>query len=327
MMRYAAFLALCVGLAACDSSTPSADSNGDELQNPVLAFDDVAVKDAFAVRRGEVWHLGYSRISDAPFRFRLGFSTTTDFRTFTHGPVLDQADVGGLASPDVVTAPDGRYVMTYNSHTRDVGETKNKLYYRDSSDLATWSEPHRIHIDGADGPDDRLIDGALAFADVGAFLFFKREQKANVAYASSGSVDGPWTLLGPIDPLDVENLQVLRIDGTFHLLATSLLPHRPVLHRLAGDPKDPKAWQTWTRVRELEIPEQSWNTGESISYERANAGHLSDDRSKSGFFQLVYAGTTEVLTFEGRGHVKLGLARSRDLVTWEVPRDRGAEAD
>jgi hypothetical protein len=280
------------------------------------------VKDAFAVHRGDTWTFGYSRISEAPFRFRLGFTSTTDFRTFTDAPVIDQEEVGGLASPDVVTTPDGRYLMTYNSHTRDVGESANKLYYRTSSDLVAWSDPVRIHIDGADGEDDRLIDGALAFSDAGAFLLFKREQTANVAFASSGSPDGPWTLLGPMEPDRVENLQVLRIDGTWHLLVTSLLPHLPVLYRLTGDVADPESFRSWTKVRELAVQDQSWNTGELFRHERANAGYLIDDRARDGFFYLLYAGSTEVSSYEGRGHAKLGLSRSADLITWEPAAER-----
>lgn len=311
-------LVAAIALVACASE----DAVMPTLGNPFLAFDDVAVKDAFCVRRGDTWFLGYSHITETPFRFRLGFSRTKDFITFEHGPTIDQEEVGGLASPDVVTWIDGSHVMTYNSHTRDVGTDANKLYWRSSSDLVTWSPPHRFHVEGADAAEDRLIDAAIAYTDSAAFLFFKREQVANVAVSPSRSLDGPWTLLGPIEPGNVENLQVLRIDGVFHLLATTLLPHRPVLHRLEGDPAAAESWRKWTRVRELEIPEQSWNTGKSVFYERANAAHLFDDRATTGYFQLVYAGTTELSSYEGRGHVKLGLAKSRDLVTWEVLPER-----
>jgi hypothetical protein len=317
-------------LAACgEDSSPSPGANGsnetgwEAIRNPVLTLPANAVKDAFAVRHEGKWHLGYSHITETPFRFRLGFSTTSDWRTFEEAPVIDQLDVGGLASPTVVRASDGSFVMTYNSHTRDVGDALNKLYWRTSSDLRTWSEPHRFHVEGADGPEDRLIDAAVAFTGGGAFLFFKREQIANVAHSPSGSLDGPWQLLGPIEPERVENLQVLQIDGTWHLLATSLLPHRPILHRLEGDPAVPASWTRWSRVRELEIVEQGWNTGRiDIVYERANAGYLVDERAADGFFYLVYAGSTELGSYEGRGHAKLGLARSRDLVSWESPRER-----
>ena len=113
------------------------------------------------------------------------------------------------------------------------------------------------------------------------------------------------------------------IDGRPHLLATTLpVLHRPVLHHLDGAETDPEAWRTWTVVRELELPEQAWNTGVGLGYERANAAYLVDERARDGAFYLLYAGSTEVKSHEGRGQAKLGLARSRDLVGWEVAAGR-----
>jgi hypothetical protein len=216
--------------------------------------------------------------------------------------------------------PDGRWVMTYNSHTRDVGTALNKLYYRVSDDLETWSEPRRFHIEGADADSDRLIDVAIAFPGSGAFLFFKREQQSQVAHSASGSLDGPWRLLGEMAPSHFENLQVLNVDGTWHLVGTKLpVVHTPTLLRLDGDVNDPMAWLTWTEVRPLVVKEQSWNTGPNeLEYERANAAYVIDDRPTDGFFYLLYAGSTEETTHMGRGHSALGLARSTDLKRWEV---------
>ena len=88
--------------------------------------------------------------------------------------------------------------------------------------------------------------------------------------------------------------------------------------RLDGEVGDPAAWQRWTQVRELAIPAQPWNDGELLSHERANAAFLIDDRQTDGAFYLLYAGSTEVTSFEGRGHARLGIARSRDLIEWEA---------
>jgi hypothetical protein len=287
------------------------------VRNPILGFEELAIKDAFLVEHAGTWHLGYSEISDQPFRFRLGFASSPDLREFETAPTLDQPETGGLASPNVVRAPDGRYVMTYNSHTRDVGATLNKLYYRTSLDLVTWSEPARFHIGGADGDQERLIDGALAFTETGVFLAFKREQQAHLAHAPS--LDGPWTLVGRLEPTNLENCQFLQIDGVWHLLATTIpLLHAPALHRLDGDAQDPSAWLQWSLVRELEIPAQAWNDGPFLDHERANASYLVDRRASDGFFYLLYAGSTDLSSFEGRGHSSLGLARSVDLETWEA---------
>lgn len=308
-------LAASVLLSACGADADSWHG----IRNPFLGYPDVAIKDAFAVRDDAgTWHLGYSELSDPPFRVRLGFAASPDLVTFTRGETLDQPSVGGLASPDVVRAPDGRYVMTYNSHMHDEGDTANKLYYRTSQDLETWSEPHRIHITGADAATDRLIDAALAFTDSGTFIVFKREQTAAVAHSPSGSLDGPWQLVGDINQGNTENAQLLRIDETWHMLATTIpLIHEPRLYRLAGDPSDPVAWTSWTHVATFEIQAQAWNTGPFLDHEVANAAYLVDAIADDGFYYLVYAGSTELSTFELRGHSSLGIARSRDLVTWE----------
>lgn len=307
-------------IAAC-SSAP--DTGWDAVRNPLVGYSDVAIKDAFMQRAADdTWQLGYSEIQAEPFRFRIGFATASaDLGTVTRGATLDQPETGGLASPDIVRAPDGRHVMTYNSHTRDIGEAANKLYFRTSTDLVTWSPPARIHVDGADADTDRLIDAALAFTDDAVYLVFKRDQTANVAHATS--LDGPWTLLGELSPSNLENYQLLRIDGVWHLLGTRIpLLHVPVLHRLDGDPRDPAAWRTWTVVRDFEIPPQRWNDGPVLDHERANAAYLVDERERDGHYYLLYAGSTERDSFERRGHSSLGLARSRDLVRWEPARDR-----
>lgn len=312
---------LAVVLGSC--TAPPVEVGWAALRNPVLGDDDRALKDAFLIRHAGRWHLGYSEISDDPFRFRLGFASTTDFATWVRGETIDQPETGGLASPTVVRAPDGRFVMTYNSHTRDVGNASSKLYYRTSSDLVSWSSPTRIHVEGADADADRLIDAAIAFTGAGAILFFKLDQTAQVARSASGSIDGPWQLLGDVTPGAIENYQPLRIDGRWHLLATSIpLLHRPNLYRLDGDETDPDSFRRWTLVRELAVEEQRWNTGRPLLYERANAAFLADAREEEGLFYLLYAGSTETQRFNGRGHARLGLARSRDLVTWEVPRER-----
>ncbi|HUS31116.1 MAG TPA: hypothetical protein VMZ53_21545 [Kofleriaceae bacterium] len=319
MRAGASTVVVAVFLVACGDGV----DDWDGVRNPLLGFDDAAIKDAYLVHDGDTWHLGYSRATADPFRFQLGFASSPNLRDFTIGDTLDQPDTGGLASPTVVRAPDGRWLMTYNSHTRDIGDSLNKLYYRTSDDLATWSAATRIHIDGVDDPSERLIDAAVAFTDTGAYLFFKRDQIANVAYAASGSIDGPWTLLGELSQRNLENLQPILIDGTWHLLGTTIpLVHDAVLHRLDGDPTAPASWRNWTVVRTLTVEEQSWNTGPLLDHERSNAAFLVDDRPADGYFYLLYAGSTDLTSFEGRGHAKLGLARSRDLQTWDAAPER-----
>lgn len=262
------------GAVGCEALPPDPPELAwSKLRNPVLSRSD-GVKDAFAVHEAGRCHLGYSLLTEDPsFRIRLGFSSTPDLLAPLSEDSIDQPELGGLASPDVVRAPDGRFVMTHNSHTHDVGTVESKLYHRTSTDLVTWSAPSRFHVEGADHDEDRLIDAALAYTDTGAFLFFKLDQAMQVAYAAGHSLDGPWTLVGALDPASVENPQLLLIDGVWHLLATTIpVIHHPRLYRLTGDPGDPQAWLHFELVRELAIPQQRWNGGsDELSAERDTA--------------------------------------------------------
>jgi hypothetical protein len=117
LVAIASVLAACVG-----------DDDWSGIRNPLVSLPDVAVKDAYLVHDAGTWQLGYSRIIADPFRFQLGFSSSSDLRALTHREPLDQLDTGGLASPFVVRAPDGRWLMTYNTHTTDVGGSLSNRY-------------------------------------------------------------------------------------------------------------------------------------------------------------------------------------------------------
>jgi hypothetical protein len=62
--------------------------------------------------------------------------------------------------------------------------------------------------------------------------------------------------------------------------------------------------------------------GGSVYGGHGHAAFLTDAREQDEFFYLLYAGSTETRTFSGRGDARLGLARNRDLVTWDVPLER-----
>ncbi|MEM9070825.1 MAG: hypothetical protein AAGE52_20115 [Myxococcota bacterium] len=281
----------------------------DDLANPIWTVPDRALKDV-SVRHSEgTWHFYYSDIRDDPFRFRAGYATSVDLRSFTELAGWDDGDgVGGVASPDITRHADG-YIAVYNSHTRD-GDGFPKLYRRAAPSLGELSSapPTRILADNYDTLANRLIDSALAHTTEGLVLAFKHFQRFEIALAPSGSLGGPWTLLGAPDTEPLENYQFFQLDGAWHLLGTNIPAHDPVLFRRGDD------WLSWTEVRTFDVPEEAWNTEE-----RANAAFLCDARDADGFFYLFYAGSTELDRYEGRGHAKIGIARSPDLTTWEVP--------
>ncbi len=68
------------------------------------------------------------------------------------------------------------------------------------------------------------------------------------------------------------------------------------------------------------MPSQPFDSGQGISsvgYEHANSAFLCV--GPQGEDYLTYAGSTELTQFGGWGHARIGVARSSDLVHWEVP--------
>lgn len=293
----------------------------DRLRNPVYELPDAAVKDVAVRLVDGRWRLLFSHVREDPFRFRIGLASSPDLLTWSGVELWDQPEVGGVASPDVTRHRSGTYLVTYNSHTRDV-DGLNKLYVRTSPDFRTWTPARRLAFDVRPRPTDRLIDAAVAHTPAGLILGYNhQEDRFELAVSPGGTLEGPWRRLGVADTGPFENYQFLRIDGVWHVLGTTVPVHRTLLYRLDGPPDDPQSWRRWTLVREITVPEQGWNRP---SGEVLNAAFLCDGRSLDGHWYLFYAGSTELERFGGRGHAKVGIARSRDLVRWEVPPPRAS---
>jgi hypothetical protein len=303
-----------------------------ELRNPILSYANAGIRDpAVRLVHGE-WRLFITSVVGSTPDWHLADASSPDLRHWSAPSTWSQAGVLGLASPDVTRRPDGTYVVTYQS---DPGETappgQAKIYYRTSPDATHWSAPRRLLATLHTAPGDRLIDAALAWTDHGLMLGYKwglkdGTQHFEVAWSPSSSLDGPWTFVGrpniKVYGDTIENYQFQRIDGVWHLLATSNNLDRPWLFTLRGNPADPKGWLDWSPGRELEVPIEHWNFSpgiNSVNYEQENGAYLCDARRIDGHFYLFYFGAHELKSYGGWGHTSLGVARSTNLITWTVP--------
>jgi hypothetical protein len=301
------------------------------LRNPIVASADHVVKDPALVAVGGLWFMAFSA-EDTHGTWRIGIEHSADLRTWSpltfmpHDPAVE-----GEASPDVVRDPDGTLVITYQSFVHDVHGGLAKLYYRTTSDFVHFSPARPLLRPLLDAPSDREIDAALAWTPAGLLLGFKTDnadgtQSFEIARSASGSLDGPWQLVGRPDIRvygdTIENYQFVALDGRWKLLATSNQLDRPFLFDLVGNVHQPRGWLRWSAGRRLEVPQEAWNTGTGITgstYEHANCAFLVDQRSRDGHFYLVYEDAPEMSSFGGEGHGKLSVARSTDLVHWSVP--------
>ncbi len=311
-----------------------------DLRNPILSSASGGIKDEAVVWTGGRWHLVFSYVRADPVapggaRWDVATATSHDLAHWSSpDPWPDQPGVLGVASPDVVRDPAGGFVVTYQSDpgASPPSSDSARLFYRRSPDLVHWSTPHPLAQSLAPSPGQRMIDGALV--DTGRLLMLgfkysspEQPDVFEIARSTTGTPAGPWVVVGrPVIEVDggtIENYEFVKVGGRWRLVATSDNLDQPWLFTLTGDPGVPAGWLQWSGGRQLEVPGQRFDTGpglSSIAFEHANSAYLCAAGSQSGHVAyLFYAGSTELTQFDGWGHARIGVARSTDLVHWQVP--------
>jgi hypothetical protein len=310
------------------------------LSNPVFSDVRGGVKDEAVVADGPTWHLLFSYVTDdaslpGGVRWDIAGATSPDMAHWSQLSVWPhQPGVLGVASPDVVRDPTGNYLVTYQSDpgSSGAGGAQDRLFYRTSRDLETWSPPHPLAASLAPQPSDRMIDGALVFTGHDLLLGFKYSSPTQpavfeLARSTTGMPMGPWVLVGRPDITvngdTVENYEFLTLAGRWRLVATSNTLDEPWLFTLAGDSRTAAGWLRWTGGNQLSVPSQPFNSGPGISsvgYEHANSAFICDASARPGhYYYLFYAGSPELVRYGGWGHAEIGVARSTDLLHWQVP--------
>jgi len=307
------------------------------LRNPIVSSSSAGEKDQVMTWFHGRWYLIFSYLRDEPsgpggVSWDIATSSSTNMSSWTPpDPWPAQRGVLGVAAPQLVRDPQGKFVVTYQSDPGQRNGGQDRLYYRTSGNFVTWSDPHPLAHSLAPDPGDRMIDGSLAWTPHGLILGYKAglegsAQAFEIAWSPDGSLEGPWHYVGKPDIVvnggTVERYEFLSIDDSWHLMATSNVLDQPWLFRLSGNPDEPSGWLHWADGYELAIPRAAWDTGPGISsanYEWANASFLCNASSTDGYYYLLYAGSDELSQFGGWGHAEIGIARSRNLVDWQVP--------
>ncbi len=301
---------------ACIVGTPPPSIDWPALGNPILSFPTVGVKDQALQWSGGEWHMLFSDMTATRAAQRVHFSvavsSSPDLRHWTPPRVI----AADAASPDIVRSPSGTFIVTY--------QTPQGLAYRTSNtvSLRSWSAPHPL----ARGLAHRMIDAALAFTGHGVILGFKAgttTQHFEIAWAPT--LSGRFHVVGRPDIVvyndTVENYEFVTLDGAWHLVATSNTLDQAFLFTLgAGDPAIPSIWLHWSAGQSLTVPSEAFDTAggvSSVSFEHANSAFLC--AGPQGEDYLTFAGSTELTQFGGWGHARIGIARSTDLVHWQVP--------
>jgi hypothetical protein len=300
----------------CIVGTPPRTVDWSALRNPILSFTHVGVKDQALQWSGAAWHMLYSDMTETkspPYvRFSVAVSSSADLMHWTSPRII----ATNAASPDIVRDPSGQFIVTY--------QTPSGLEYRTSRDesLEFWSSAHPL----GHGLANRMIDAALAFTGRGVILGFKAgttSQHFEIAWAPT--LGGTFHLVGRPDIQiyndTVENYEFVTTGGTWRLVATSNTLDQPFIFTLGpGDPSVPSTWLHWVNGQQIVIPSQSFNSGSgisSVSFEHANSAFLCVGPHDEDY--LTYAGSTELTTYGGWGHARIGIVRSNNLVNWQAP--------
>lgn len=297
-----------------------------KLHNPILQSDDLMLKDAAVVYR-DGWFYLYSstRLNDGDTRDwsrEWRFYRSRDLATWEpfHPAGLDSRG-HHPDSPDVTKVGD-RYLMVFQSED---AKRDRRLFWSQSKNLYEWSPMHELAPTFRAA--ERLIDGALAFHNGFYYLGGKATQQFWVSRAKS--LEGPWAepIQATADGDWAENFQFIRIAGKWRMVATGRVPagmrprgtgsytsgHEPWIYEISGTGDALQDWARWTSKQHLNVPFEDWN-----KLVHANSAYLCDWREQDGWFYLFYAGSNDDTTFAKRGHAKIGVARSKDLVNWHV---------
>jgi hypothetical protein len=310
------------------------------LHNPILSEPAGGAKDEALIWANGRWHMLFSYVTNDPhlpggIRWNVATAVSKDMVHWSApDPWPQQPGVLGAASPDIVREPSGTFLVSYQSDPGAAAPSnaQARLFYRTSKDLRTWSAPHALAHSLAPSPTERMIDGAFVFTGHQLLVGFKYSSPTQpavfeIARSTTGSPQGPWQLIGrpdiEVNGDTIENYQFVVAAGKWRLLATSNTFDQPWLFTLAGNPAQPKGWLSWTGGYPLQLPAEAFNSApgiSSISYEHANSVFVCSATSLPGrYAYLLYAGSDELTQFDGWGHAKIGIARSTDLIHWQVP--------
>ncbi|MEQ8704828.1 MAG: hypothetical protein RIC19_12955 [Phaeodactylibacter sp.] len=306
------------------------------LRNPVYQHEGWSVKDACMIynEADSTFYLFFSAFyfDDGRERSHLSAVKTKDFRSFSDPLFLwDGRKDGwiGLCSPNL-TVVQGKYILTYNSWGDKKGKP-NQLFYAVSEDLEHWERD--IPLAHELTTDKRAIDASLAYHEGKYILSWKGKKGKTRMACSESDLDSfqfinfgyPVYLMreGGENGMIHENYEYFQADDQWWCLTTDYAynpyrEHAPYLYKLKEAPSQFPSWLQWEDGYKITIPiEKGFNT----SY-AANAAFICDGRAYDGYYYMIYAGRTENKTHAKRGDNKLGLARSRDLVNWDIAGER-----
>lgn len=282
------------------------------IKKPLLSYPFWSLKDPCVALHDGVFHLFCSAVSSRN-HFQILHCTTKDLQEFSHPLFLWGEGDNGRGSPDI-SYIDGVYYLTYQSWDPRPGHdrTNTKCLYATSKDLTTW-DTKDVEIARNLNVNQRAIDPAITRCNDRFYCFYKQWQTPLIASAINMNDPDGWELLGELNaPESTENGQFIRIDGTLRLIVDS--PGENRVYELSGDETHHEEWAKWRHTHSIDFPSaKGFN-----ETRRGGAVYVADWRKKDDHFYAFYHVKHAPEARMNMGH-HLGIARSRELVHWELP--------
>lgn len=316
--------------AGTPSRAPVADGfiPWSQLSNPILAEADRAIDDPTVVfHDGYFYVFASARLTDED---RPGtawhYYRTRDFKTFQ---TLTAPQLSHPYALDLVRA-NGQFHAFYHLAQPHGGAAREPgaygLFRTSSADLLQWTpvQPVLRYED----PDARHLDPAAAVHAGFFYMGFERWHQFHVSRTRFPGPDSVWLTprKASADGEWAADYQFIQIDGAWRMVATGQRagaagrsvgdapPIGPFIYTMDGTGDRVDDWAAWADRKPLAVPVEAWNRAIP-----ARGSYLCDWREYDGHFYLFYAGAADTQAFDGTGDTKIGAARSRDLVTWELP--------
>lgn len=243
--------------------------------------------------------------SDGGVYMYIAESRSTDLADWTAPKKLTVRDRSkNFSSPGNIVCHDGRYIMCHQSYCREHGEKYGndncRVYFSESRDLETWSEPYPVRLKGGKPISElgRMIDPYLIYDRQNGLwnCFYKQN---GISRSVSRDLVG-WEYLGSCD--GGENVSIINVDGLYHMFHS---PSNGIGHRVSTD------LCHWQELDTLYFGQRDWIWARG----RLTAGAVVkvDD-----LYLMFFHGTgpeNEDVIFDT--HACIGLAWSHDLVNWD----------
>jgi hypothetical protein len=295
---------VCIEYAAIAAKLVPWDTlRGPLVDRPGESLSDVSVR--FTVGQ---WHLFASRLTVATGRRDVVHLVSVDTTRWSLAEAIDVPTAAGLATPDLTRDDDGRFLLTASEVAAD--GVKPATWAWHSDDLSTWEAPEAFDPERGTGLERTTSAVTLGHASLGLIAMSTENGEPWVSVSRTGNIDGYWGPAAAAPPLSLSRF--LRLGEGWSVLGSQRVGLAPAIAALTGDEDKAIGWLKWGTPKPLSVPTQPWNTGVP-----ATGASLCDARGIDGFAYLFFA-ASDTTDFVG-GHGVIGLARSRDLITWELP--------